>query len=213
MTVHVFGGGTVTYVRNHLALCAPAYGTTAKQLGRLLKRQGASVQLHLTKMADARSKLETNDHVEARLREVLADPATTAIIFNVALCDFEGQIGEVPSGKYANRLQTREIDAGGLSIVIHPTKKLLGLVREIRPDVKYVGFKTTANDTPQQQTDKSIRMIEQQGVSLVLANDVGTRFNSVLRRHGPAGGLSLYAGMDRKKALKTLALALLEELQ
>lgn len=27
--VHIFGGGTVAYVANHLALSAPAYGTTA----------------------------------------------------------------------------------------------------------------------------------------------------------------------------------------
>ena len=31
----VYGGGTVSYVRNHLALCAPAYGSTARKIAEL----------------------------------------------------------------------------------------------------------------------------------------------------------------------------------
>ena len=30
--IDIIGGGTVSHVRNHLALCAPAYGTTSRQL-------------------------------------------------------------------------------------------------------------------------------------------------------------------------------------
>lgn len=32
MKIHIIGGGTISYVRNHLALCAPAYGTVARDL-------------------------------------------------------------------------------------------------------------------------------------------------------------------------------------
>ena len=31
-TIHIIGGGTITHVRNHLALATPAYGSTAKKI-------------------------------------------------------------------------------------------------------------------------------------------------------------------------------------
>jgi hypothetical protein len=31
-TVEIIGGGTISHIRNHLALAAPAYGTTACQI-------------------------------------------------------------------------------------------------------------------------------------------------------------------------------------
>jgi len=51
----IIGGGTVYHVRNHLALCAPAYGATAHQLftsSRILF-PAMDVDLYLTKMAGA----------------------------------------------------------------------------------------------------------------------------------------------------------------
>jgi hypothetical protein len=58
--VHVVGGGTVSHVRAHLALCAPAYGGTARRLVELCKEhdQTMDVILHLTKMADPKSRIE-----------------------------------------------------------------------------------------------------------------------------------------------------------
>jgi hypothetical protein len=53
--VHIFGGGTVAHIANHLALCAPAYGTTAHDLERIIscdrRYESLNVQLELTKMA------------------------------------------------------------------------------------------------------------------------------------------------------------------
>jgi hypothetical protein len=34
--VHIFGGGTVNFIRNHLAITAPAYGSTARKLEGLV---------------------------------------------------------------------------------------------------------------------------------------------------------------------------------
>ncbi|MDB5164720.1 MAG: hypothetical protein JWL89_346 [Candidatus Saccharibacteria bacterium] len=33
--IHIVGGGTIEPIRSHLALSAPAYGSTARQLGAL----------------------------------------------------------------------------------------------------------------------------------------------------------------------------------
>lgn len=172
MTIHIFGGGTVQHVRNHMALCTPAYGNTARQLFALIGAEHA--QLHLTKMADYTSKIETNEDVLGCLLSVLEDPATTAVVFNVALCDYSGQIGDVPSGKYAQRLSSRE---GDKAMRLTPTPKLLQQVKLRRPDVLVVGFKTTANMPVFTQVRLARRQIDETGADWVLANDTVTRNN------------------------------------
>ena len=208
----VFGGGTIMHVRNHMALCAPAYGGTAKKLANMLSGNGYRVDLMLTKMADSTSDLETNDDVQTALMDVLAESNTVGIIFNVALCDFSGQMGLVASGKYAERLQTREVNKYGLALVLQPTKKLLGSIHLLRPDIVSVGFKTTANETAQAQVEKSNRMAREAGVSWMLANDTVTRNNIVLRGSDTVAPYApraikeaVYNGSDREQALQTLA--------
>ena len=56
----ILGGGTNTYISNHLALSAPAYGTTAKTLANKFRRHEENkmeVDLYLTKMASSDSML------------------------------------------------------------------------------------------------------------------------------------------------------------
>lgn len=214
MTIHIFGGGTHMYVRSHCALSAPARGRTARRLAALINAKGVATQLQLTALGDPDSDMETNDDVEKRLLEVLADPTTSGIIFNVALCDVSGQIGDVPSGKYAKRLKTREFGSAGLDMVLHPTKKLLGLVRQLRPDVPSVGFKTTTGDDPALQIAQANRMAGEHGISWMLANDTGTRHNIVLKGGGDAQlADALYAGQDREAALAALVDAFLAEVR
>lgn len=214
MTVHVFGGGTIQHIRSHMALCAPARGRTARQLAQLLAEEDVPVKLHLTALADPDSNLETNEDVEQRLLEVLAMDSSRGVIFNVALCDFSGTIGDVPSGKYAERLQTRDIAGAGLPLTLHPTKKLLGLVRQHRPDIKTIGFKTTAHDNMLVQVSRANRMAGEHGITWMLANDVGTRVNIVLRGGGDAALTdAIYCGLDRQAALQALALAYVQELR
>lgn len=179
MTIHIFGGGTVQHVRNHMALCAPAYGSTARQLYAQLGSDAA--KLHLTRMADYQSLMETNEDVGAILMSVLADPTTRAVVFNVALCDFAGQIGDIPSGKYAKRLSSRE---GALAMNLTPTTKLLKLVKAARPDVMLVGFKTTADASKLEQHRLSLRQIEETQADIVLANDTVTRHNLLVFPYG-----------------------------
>ena len=105
--VHIFGGGTFSYVRTHLALAAPAFGSTARSIVNLfeseVKYRNLTAVLHLTKMADASSKLVTNDNVAERVKEVIANPLTKIVFFNVAMVDFEGTLGISNSGKYEPR--------------------------------------------------------------------------------------------------------------
>lgn len=213
----VFGGGTVMYVRNHMALCAPAYGATARKMAALFEGNGFQVDLRLTKMADSSSHMETNMDVADELHRVLADPNLAGIVFNVALCDFEGHIGHVPSGKYAERLQTREVSDAGLKLTLKPTPKLLGMVKTLRPDVKSIGFKTTADEPADTQITKANRMASEHGITWMLANDTVTRNNIVLRSGGRTMPRTLqdalYNGTVRNEALAVLAQGFLDDVR
>jgi len=64
--INIFGGGTFSDVRSHLALTAPAFGTTAKRIAEFHSRYHSESVLHLTKMADPSSRLLTNHDVEKK---------------------------------------------------------------------------------------------------------------------------------------------------
>lgn len=175
--IHVIGGGTVSYVRNHLALCAPAYGTTAKELVAACARHGRGATLHLTRMADPASAVETNADVGALVDRLVADPKVRILFMNAALTDFDGSIGDVPSGRHAERLKSRE---GAKTIDIVPADKVIGRIRAVRKDIFAVGFKTTTGATPDEQYRIALGLLKANSLNLVLANDPVTRMNMVV---------------------------------
>jgi hypothetical protein len=192
--IHIIGGGTVSHVRNHLALCAPAYGTTARKLEDLLVESDDAldygIELHLTKMADRHSQLETNEDISNLVDKLVADPDTKIIFFNPALVDFQGSIttsGPVgyewsdnittPSGKYEERLQTSK---GEQSMLLWPTPKLLGKIRKDRKDIFLVAFKTTCGATQDDQFLTGLHLLKTNSCNLVLANDTKTRVNMII---------------------------------
>lgn len=177
-THHVFGGGTFSHVRSHMALAAPAFGETAISIHTRLYGAGEDVVLHLTKMADPRgSKLVTNEDVSAKIDELIADPSTGIIFMNVAMCDFDGTIGSVASGKYAERLQSR-----GEPPVMHLTAadKVIGRIRKTRKDIFLVAFKTTTGKTQDEQYEAALKLLKDNSANLVLANDTATRMNMIV---------------------------------
>lgn len=199
----IYGGGTVSYIRNHLALCAPAYGSTARQLAELsrIHLPNMKVDLRLTRMAVGTfesSYLETNDDIAKDLDEVIESDLTKVVIMSAALCDFDGQIGDIPSGKYADRLSTKSLVLDPIHLTV--AEKLIKRVREKRKDIFLVGFKTTTNRTPDEQYLEALNLCKKSSCNLVLANDTVTRFNMIVTPEE-----SRYAeGLDRKHALSEL---------
>lgn len=177
--VVILGGGTFSHVRAHLAIAAPAFGETARQLHQKCKQvfQNMDVELVLTKMADSSSKLVTNDDVEKYVDGLINDNTVKVIFFNVALCDFNGQIGDVKSGKHVKRMETL---AGDDVISITPSNKIIGKIREKRKDIFLVGFKTTADATTQEQFSKGLNLMKKTSCNLVLANDIVTHKNFIV---------------------------------
>ncbi len=196
--IHIIGGGTFSHVRNHLALSAPAFGGTARTLDAMFEKfiigNGGDLQntlsLHLTKMADSKSQLVTNDDVGNLIDGLVADPTTSVIIMSAALCDYDGEIqvyeqigdnsGEwinIPSGKYEERLKTAW---GKQQMEITPADKIIGHIRKERKDIFVVGFKTTTGATSDEQYKAGLELLKKNSLNLVLANDTVTRNNMII---------------------------------
>lgn len=198
--IHIFGGGTLSHIRSHFAITAAAYGETARTLHDMLEKSGVASVLHLTKMACmGQSDLETNDDVRRRLDDVLADPSSKAIIFNAAITDFNGQIGDVPSGKYAARLRSR--DETQQPLMLTPADKIVPHIKEKRPDIFLVAFKTTSGGDEADQLQRGTKLLNDARADLVLANDTKTRRNILIDK----AGVVVCDTTDRSAALKEIA--------
>lgn len=203
--VWIIGGGTVSHVRPHLALAAPAYGGTAQTLTDLASkmwRPATEFFTVFTRMAGGamRSRLphtfealrvETNEDVAKLLDRVVAEPRSKVLFMSAALCDFDGQIWKggdreyqygpprfpTKSGKDQPRLKTED---GQQTMVLTPAEKIISRVRRERKDIFLVGFKTTAGATPDEQYMAGLKLLKTASCNLVLANDIHTRLNMVI---------------------------------
>ncbi len=173
---HVIGGGTVFHVRPHLALCAPAYGTLARSIAGQLREAGEDVRLHLTRMADPASSLETNDDIARLLDGIVADPGAKMVFLTAALVDYRGRVGD-EVGKTAARLRTAE---GEQTMTLVPAAKLAGRIRRERKDLFLVACKTTAGASADAQYLAGLRLLKTSSANLVLANDVRSRLSMVI---------------------------------
>lgn len=189
--VHVVGGGTVSHLRTHLALCAPAYGNTARRIAELCREHDNTmdVVLHLTRMADPTSRIETNADVRTLVMQLVDDSRTKIVFFNPAICDFDGEVEEVTSGKVAERLRTSDNagDPREYTVRLKPAPKIIRYIRkegfegrEPRKDIFLVGFKATSGATPEEQYRQGLKGLKTSSANLVLANDVLTRLNMVI---------------------------------
>lgn len=181
--IYIVGGGTFNYVRNHLAFSA--FGETARKLKKLFEKELKTkdlqkeyeVELILTKMADHKSKIITNNDLDSYLGKLIENQDTKAIIFNVDLAEFDGKIGETESGKYAERLKTSQ---GNVIMELTPSDKMIGKIRKERKDIFVVGFKTTTDYTPKEQYIRGLELLKKNSVNLVLANDTVNRRNMII---------------------------------
>lgn len=187
--VHIVGGGTLSHVRSHLSLAAPAYGTTARRLAELCQSFWTSVDVnvHLTKMADPSSNIVTNNDLRELARQLVLSYNTKIVIWNPAIVDFDGQIGDVTPGKYSKRLSTNN-DEDPRLLRLTPSDKLVGMFRrdsvdgrQPRKDIFLVAFKTTAGASEDEMYAAGLKLCKEASANLVLVNDVVNRLNMVVR--------------------------------
>lgn len=195
----VLGGGTFSHVRAHLALAAPAFGATARQIAEMCEKKfdHMDTELVLTRMADSNGAIVTNEDVDKVVDSIINDNTVKVVFFNIALCDFSGQIGEVESGKHATRLETA---AGETKMTLTPSEKIIGKIRQTRKDIFLVGFKTTCGATEQIQFSKGLDLMKRTSCNIVLANDIETRKNLIITPEEGVYG----QGMSRAECLEEL---------
>lgn len=182
-SIVIFGGGTISHVRSHLALCAPAYGKTARRIAELCDELIPNMdrKLILTRMADPSSRIETNEDVANAAREVINDLTNKIVFFSCAMCDFDGTIANQKGDKYGKRLDSKR--ASGGSITIRTANKVINSFRQgegSRKDIFLVGFKTTCGATEDEQYIAGLELCKKASCNLVLANDVKTRLCMVI---------------------------------
>ena len=192
-SILILGGGTFYHVRNHLSIAAPAFGTTA----RWLHEQLPGSRLVLTRMADSSSSLETNADVERFLTEYLTNNQVKCVVMNVAMCDYDGEIDGMPSGKHAVRLQSK---TGRQTLQLTASKKVIADIKTRHPDVFLTGFKTTTHHSEEEQWEAAVTMGQKSRCNLIFANDTVTRHNMLVDEEGRR----LCAGADRLLVLKRL---------
>jgi hypothetical protein len=167
----ILGGGTFSPIRNHLALCAPAFGNTARKLHEKLPGS----KLYLTKMADSTSDLVTNEDVSKLIDTLLDDISVKTIILNIAFCDYKAlPINNVISDFHAERLSTSN---GNINIELTPYEKVIVKIKQKRNDICLVGFKTTTNHTFEQQILAGKKAMSQNNADIIFCNDTVTRNN------------------------------------
>lgn len=80
--IYAVGGGIIEPVRSHLALAAPAYGRTARQIGALCREfmPEMDTRVYLTRMGDPSSDIETSDDLRS-LAKIIVGDYTTKMVF------------------------------------------------------------------------------------------------------------------------------------
>lgn len=199
--IQIIGGGTVQYISNHFAICAPAYGKTAKVIEDIFREthqlsrynpyhfsHSMVVYRLLTRMADPNSRVETNQDVADWVDNIKKDLETKIVFFNVAMCDYKPYM--LKGGpysitrtyenldKYAPRLETSVNP--DIEIYLSAADKVIGEIRKGRKDIFLVGFKATCGATKQQMFTKGLNLLKQASCNLVLVNDTLTNFNMIV---------------------------------
>lgn len=221
--IHVIGGGTVTHVRPHLAIAAPAYGRTVHDIFSVLWDNGkdpypGTVHLYTTRMAGNQHEiwnsrvgteqaeppnLETNEDIAALLDRLVEDPKPKIIFLPAALVDFEpvclarnSKVTSTNFGKNHPRLSSED----RFALELGPADKIIRRVRRDRKDIFLVGFKTTTGAAPQEQFEAGLRLVKQASCNLVLANDLTTRLNMIVTPEQAPYAVSA----DRRSVLREL---------
>lgn len=170
--VRIYGGGTYALLRPHLAVCAPAFGTTAKKLNKLYKKAGAKTKLILTKMADNKSKIYTNDDLSFDIHEILdRHDKPDIIVMTCAVCDF-----------YAPYNPTKIDSSKDINLSLYHTDKIISRIRKDgrNKEIFLIGCKTVANEPEHTAYAKAVTMMKTNSCNLVLLNDIRTYKNYII---------------------------------
>lgn len=178
--VAIFTGGTMVHIRPHFAVCAPAFGTVGREISAALGEH-FDISLYTSYMAGGKD-FNTNDDLKALLEQLLeALPEKSVIIMAAAVCDFEPayltEHKPVECSHIFGKEHPRLSSSGPISITFSPTEKLVRIIKERRPDITLVTFKTAAGESQDTLIEMARHNIEATGANIVFANDIVNHCN------------------------------------
>ena len=194
-TVIIISGGTVSYIRPHFAVCAPAYGTVGNDIHREFWTQDFHMHkddLTLinaqTKMAYKGSGIETTEDLSNYIDHIMEDKKVAAIVMAAAVCDFHAEsISSMKCtdvsweiGKEYERLKSNEKIAVGLV----PSEKIVRKIKDKRPDIHLTTFKTVTNKTNSEMLEIGEGSMNAIRSDVTLINDIALRKNGILTKSG-----------------------------
>lgn len=204
----LIGGGTVSYVRNHLALCAPAYGSTVRFLEQDFEDALRLSTDPILSLAEDYIPNDRNDYrfyVEKYLTKMAGggryntygidmpletnDDVSKLVDFLIADPEVKVIIfnpalvdfdGQVGIHSSGKYTQRLKTIEGPQTMGLIPTDKIIGKIRKERKDIFVVGFKTTTNASEDEQYKAGLELLKKNSLNLVLANDSITRNNMII---------------------------------
>lgn len=184
--IHIFSGGTVQHVSPHFAVCAPAYGTIGTTLWRELSKNGITPEVHLSRMAGGDPGFETNEDLEQEIKDCLLDMNTKVIVMAAAVCDFAPMMLKTTDGTRSSfgKAMKRLSSDGDITMTLSPTKKIIDIIKEYRPDIYLVTFKTTSKNTYSYLEEKCRDNIAHSGADVCFGNDIGEKINILYFANG-----------------------------
>lgn len=213
--VVVIGGGTFSPVKSHLDLAAKAFGNTARQIARYAEDTFPTMDINLvtTMMAGNQNyvveennngymatfpyegkNIITNDDLSAFVDEIIEDTRTKIVIFNAAVCDWDGEAGTIldapansdfpfpGSALFARNTERRLSTKDGVTPYIRliQNPKIVQKIRARRKDIFLVAFKQTDGATEDEQYIAGLNLFKSASCNLVVANDKQSRLNMVI---------------------------------
>ena len=179
--IQVIGGGTMFHVRPHFSLCAPAYGTIAKKIYEVIPDKDKA--LVLTKMAGG-PFIETTEELSEYIDCCLDDDNVKVIIMSAAVCDFKVSGIEVEDEEYPSRGVGKRFDRlnsqKGYSLNLTGEDKIINKIKEKRPEILLVTFKTTSGEDAYDINIKCMNQFKNSQSDVVIGNDLKTRENFML---------------------------------
>lgn len=185
----VIGGGTMVHITPHFSLCAPAYGKVAKSIhNELCTKSGKDDSiLVLTKMAQSDPQLspsiETNEDLSQYVDFLLNDDSVKCIVMCAAVCDFEPkkltQTNDTLLYKFG-KSQERLSSTYNVSLNLKPSEKIISKIKQKRPDIFLVTFKTTSGVSDEKTISLGTLSKEKNKSDIVFANDIKKKNNFLI---------------------------------
>lgn len=185
----IYTGGTTSSISPHFSFCSEAHGSIGRTIYSaffkdldFIRKGKQCIDLRETKLAGGQS-ISSNEDLLSDVKDALADNTVTHIIMAAAVCDFvpvslamhDDSDVRTEFGKDTPRLSS----ASGGVLEFEPAPKIIDIIKEIRPDITLITFKTTSDESFDYLEEKCQSNIARTGADFCFGNDIKNHYNII----------------------------------